>query len=313
MKAVIHIIFAATVGIVSLCAEGAPKTYPDGKLGKMVKLGEEILLHTNTHPLTKDFVGNKLTCANCHLSGADGKPGSSMGMSTLIGTATIFPAYSGREKTVLTLQDRSNNCFMRSMNGKRLIVDSEASIAIASYITWLSTGLPIQMNDRYPIGPYNIEKFVQGGEKFALIQFDATHQNYLNGQSIYEKKCARCHGIDGAGKEEKPPLWGKDANGQWLSYNTGASMSELDKGAVWIQLNMPLGEGGTLSDQETADVTLYINAQERADFDLKKSLLPKEEMGHYNATVFEEHQSVRKNFDTLDLDIDVIRGDKKIK
>ncbi|HSR73885.1 MAG TPA: hypothetical protein VLL31_03505, partial [Sulfurovum sp.] len=72
-------------------------------------------------------------------------------------------------------------------------------------------------------------------------------------------------------------------------------------------------EEGTLSDQEAADVTLYMNAQERADFDLKKGLLPKEEMGYYNSPVLEEHSSVRKNFDTFDLDIDVIRGDKKIK
>jgi len=312
MKAVIHIMLAATVANVLLCADGAPKIYPDGKLGKMVKLGEDILLHTNTHPLTKDFVGNKLTCGNCHLAGADGKPGTGLGMSTLIGTATVFPAFSGREKTVLTLEDRSNNCFMRSMNGKRLIVDSEASIAIAAYITWLSTGLPIQMNAQYPIGPLNMEKFLQG-EKFAMMQFDATHQNYLNGQTIYEKRCARCHGIDGAGHEENPPLWGKDANGRWLAYNTGSTMSDLDHGAVWIQSNMPLREEGTLSDQEAADVTLYVNAQERADFDLKKSLLPEEKMGHYNSPVLEEYSSVRKNFDTFDLDIDVIRGDKKIK
>jgi len=312
MKAVIHIILAATVANVLLYAEGAPKTYPDGKLGKMVKLGEDILLHTDTHPLTKDFVGNKLTCANCHLAGADGKPGTGLGMSTLIGTATVFPAFSGREKTVLTLEDRSNNCFMRSMNGKRLIVDSEASIAIAAYITWLSTGLPIQMNAQYPIGPLNMEKFLQG-EKFAMLQFDATHQNYLNGQTIYEKRCAKCHGRDGAGHEENPPLWGKDANGRWLAYNTGSTMSDLDHGAVWIQSNMPVNEEGTLSDQEAADVTLYVNAQERADFDLKKSLLPEEKMGHYNSPVLEEYSSVRKNFDTFDLDIDVIRGDKKIK
>lgn len=312
MKSVINIILATTVGIGFLCADGAPKTYPWGKLGDMVRLGEDIMLHTDTHPLTKAFVGNKLTCANCHLSGADGKPGTHIGMSTLIGTATVFPAFSGREKTIQTLQDRANNCFMRSMDGKRLIVDSEASLAITAYITWLSTGLPIKMNDEYPIGPLNMKKFLQS-DKFALIQFNATHQNYLNGQAIYKNKCAKCHGIEGAGNEETPPLWGKDENGRWLSYNTGATMSKLDKAPVWIQSNMPFREGGTLSDQEAADVTLYINAQERADFDLQKGLLPREEMGYYNSAVSEEHQSVRKNFENFDLDIDVIRGDKKIK
>lgn len=90
-------------------------------------------------------------------------------------------------------------------------------------------------------------------------------------------------------------------------------MSKLAKGAAWVQSNMPLGEGNTLSDQETADVVLYMNAQERADFDLKKGLLPKEEMGYYNSKVLEEKHSVRSNFKILGLDIDEIRGDKKIK
>jgi thiosulfate dehydrogenase len=49
----------------------APKNYPSGELGKLVKLGEQIVLHTNTHPLSRDLVGNSLRCANCHLIGKD--------------------------------------------------------------------------------------------------------------------------------------------------------------------------------------------------------------------------------------------------
>ena len=36
-----------------------------------------------------------------------------------------------------------------------------------------------------------------------------------------------------------------------------------------------------MSDQDAADIMLYVNAQERADFDLDKGLLPKEKMGYY--------------------------------
>ena len=90
-------------------------------------------------------------------------------------------------------------------------------------------------------------------------------------------------------------------------------MSKLAKAAAWVKSNMPLGEGGTLKDQEVADVVLYINAQPRADFDLQKGLLPKEQMGYFNSKVLEEKGSVRGNFKVLKLDIDEIRGDKKIK
>jgi thiosulfate dehydrogenase len=290
----------------------APKNYPPGELGRMVKLGEAIMNETDTHPLTKALVGNKLKCKSCHLTGSDGHPGTAKGIGTFIGTATAFPAFSKREKSVQTLQDRINNCFMRSMNGKRPIIDSEASVAMAAYVTWLSEGLPMQMNPKRPCSPYNSERWAAAAKKFAKIQRKATHANYLNGRKIFAAKCASCHGDHGQGLGTFPPLWGKNAQGEWLAYNTGAGMSKLNKGAAWVQSNMPLGQGGTLSDQEAADVMLYVDAQPRADFDLSKGLLPKCEMGYYNSKVLEEKHSVRSNFKQFGLDVDKIRGDKVI-
>ncbi|WP_292661245.1 c-type cytochrome [Nitratifractor sp.] len=290
----------------------APKTYPAGEVGRMVKLGEAIMNQTDTHPLTKDLVGDKLQCKSCHLKGSDGKPGTGKGIGTFIGTATAFPAYSKREKTVQTLQDRINNCFMRSMNGKRPVIDTEASVAMAAYITWLSQGLPMKMDTKRPCSPYNSDRWAKNAKKFAKIQKKATHANYLNGKKLFETKCASCHGKDGAGMGTFPPLWGKGKDGKWLAYNTGAGMSKLNKGAAWVQSNMPLGQGGTLKDQEAADIMLYVDAQPRADFDLAKGLLPKCEMGYYNSKVLKEHHSVRSNFKQFGLDVDKIRGDHVI-
>ncbi|WP_457606305.1 c-type cytochrome [Nitratifractor sp.] len=305
---------ALALSTLAMAAEipSAPKEYPAGEVGRMVKLGEAIMNQTDTHPLTKDLVGDKLQCKSCHLKGADGKPGTGHGIGTFIGTATAFPTYSKREKTVQTLQDRINNCFMRSMNGKRPVIDTEASVAMATYITWLSQGLPMKMDTKRPCSPYNSERWAKNAKKFAKIQKKATHANYLNGKKLFESKCASCHGKDGAGMGTFPPLWGKNAKGEWLAYNTGAGMSKLNKGAAWVQSNMPLGQGGTLSDQEAADIMLYVDAQPRADFDLKKGLLPKCEMGYYNSKVLDEHHSVRSNFKQFGLDIDKIRGDKVI-
>lgn len=294
-------------------AGNAPKEYPAGELGRMVKLGEAIMMDTSNHPLTKDLVGNKLSCISCHLRGDDGKPGTTDAIGSFIGTATSFPAYSAREKTVQTLQDRINNCFMRSMNGKRPIVDTEASIAMASYVTWLSQGMPMHMDPKRPVNPAHSQAWADNQNKFAAIQQKATHQNYLNGEQIFAEKCAYCHGQNGEGMGEFPPLWGKNGKGEWLSYNTGAGMSKLNKAAPWIKENMPFGQGNTLSDQEAADVALYVDAQERAPFDLTKGLLPKDQMGHYNSKVLEEKHSVKTNFSAFGLDLDVIRGDKKIQ
>jgi len=312
MKQVVKITLISAVAAGFLFGGSAPKEYPAGEVGKMVKLGEDIMLHTDSHPLTKDMVGNKLNCASCHLKGADGKPGTADGIGTFIGTATAFPAYSKREKTVQTLQDRINNCFMRSMNGKRPIIDTKASVAMATYVTWLSDGMPMHMDTKRPCSPNNSARWAKDNKKFAKIQKKATHANYENGKKIFAAKCASCHGDHGQGMGNFPPLWGKDAKGEWLSYNTGAGMSKLNKGAAWVQSNMPLGQGGSLSDQEAADVMLFVDAQPRADFDLKKGLFPAEKMGYYNSKVLNEHHSVRSNFKQFGLDVDKIRGDKVI-
>lgn len=313
MKMAFISVIASTVALAAAPTK-APSTYPAGELGKMVKLGEDIALHTDTHPLTKNYVNNKLNCASCHLKGSDAKPGTESGIATWIGTATSFPAYSKREKSVQSLQDRSNNCFMRSMNGIRLPIDSKASMAIASYITWLSTGMPIKENPKMPCSPLNSDRWSGGAKHFAKIQRKATHANYVNGKSLYTAKCAMCHGANGEGVGTFPPLWGQDKAGHWLSYNTGAGMSKLNKGPAWVKSNMPLGQGNTLSDKEAADIMLYVDAQPRADFDLRKGLaLPKGELGIYNSNVLKETHSVRSNFKQFGLDVDVIRGDHKIK
>jgi thiosulfate dehydrogenase len=54
-----------------------------------------------------------------------------------------------------------------------------------------------------------------------------------------------------------PPLWGKD------SYNWGAGMHRINTAASFIKYNMPLGKGGTLSDQQAWDVAAFINKHER--------------------------------------------------
>ncbi|MFV0322510.1 MAG: c-type cytochrome [Alphaproteobacteria bacterium] len=307
-------IFTAAMLFVLPMAHGgqAPENYPEGELGRMVQLGEDILKNTGTNPLTADLVGNKLTCGSCHLPGSDGRVGTVDGLGSFIGTAAAFPAFSAREKTVQTLQDRINNCFMRSMNGKRPIIDTEASVAMTAYITWLSEGTPIKMDAKRPVNAKNSDMWAQKQKLFAGIQKQATHDNYLAGQEIYNSQCAACHGDNGQGMAMFPPLWGQNEAGEWLAYNTGAGMSKLNKAPAWIQIHMPVGKENTLSDQEAADVALYMVAQPLAAFDLQEHLQPKEEMGYYNAKVLEEKHTVRSNFEAFGLNIDEIRGDTLI-
>lgn len=279
----------------------APTEYPKGELGRMVKLGEDIIFNTNTHPLTREMVGNDLKCSNCHLQGGKAKT-----LGTFIGTATAFPAYSPREKTVQTLQNRINNCFMRSMNGKRPIIDTEASVAMATYVTWLSTGLPIMQNGKKPVNPFYTDAWWGKGWVLPMIKA-ADVSNYDNGKKLYTEKCASCHQADGQGLASAnfPPIWGD------RSYNTGAGLSKPEKLPTYLLYNMPMGNAN-LTKQEAVDISIYVNSQPRPDFDLSKSLFPREQMGHYNSKVMEEKHSVRSNFSKWGLDVDTLRGDTLI-
>jgi len=281
-KLILSFVFLAT----SILAVGQAE-YPKGKLEEVIKLGEDILIHTDTNPISKSYVNSKLQCVNCHRKGRNGKVGTSERIGTFIATATAFPAYSKRHNDIISLQNRIDGCFQRCLGGDKSIVNTKVGIAVESYITWLSQGKPIHMNGIAPRTPLKTKFWSDNVKKFKILFKKVTHKNYLHGKKLYEKKCASCHGKTGDGNGSFPPLWGKDKNGQWLSYTADGSMAKLQNGATWIQDNMPLGKPNTLTDQETVDIALYINAQDRADYKGFK---------------------VKDNFKKLGLNLDEIKG-----
>ncbi|MHB1590162.1 MAG: c-type cytochrome [Sulfuricella sp.] len=221
-----------------------PTELPAGELGKIVALGRDIVNNTNTQPLSRQYVGNSLTCTSCHLGG-----GTNPKALSFLGVASIYPTYTPREKQTITLEDRSLNCFMRSMNGVRPPNGSEVSVAIAAYITWLSEGYPIKMSLRGPFGPNSQPS----------LKIDPATADAARGKALYSSACAMCHGSDGAGVGKFPPVWGPK------SYNSGAGLAHNLKLATYLKNAMPLGNPH-LSDKEALDIAAYVNAQPRPKF-----------------------------------------------
>lgn len=230
----------------------AIQPFPEGPLGDTIRLGLDLVQSTTSHPLTKPYVGNSLNCTSCHLNN-----GTHPQAASFIGVAAAYPAWSPREKSVITLEDRILNCFMRSGNGVRPPAGSEVSVAITAYITWLSTDQPIRMNGRRPAGPNAIRQL-------ALESKQADRQR---GQTLYTARCASCHGDNGHGDQENPPLWGA------RSYNQGAGLANTVQLASWLKVSMPLNEAD-LSEQDALDVAAFVNSNERPQFRLEDHLLP---------------------------------------
>jgi len=214
---------------------------PDNEFGKVVRDGERIFMHTPKY--ADRYVGNNLTCANCHLD-AGRRPDSAPMWAAYV----LYPAYRSKNRHVNTLAERIQGCFMYSMNGKAPPQDDPVMTALQTYMFWLA--------DKAPTG------VKLAGQGYPKLPQPARKADYLRGQEVYERNCALCHGADGEGRKTGgrwvfPALWGPD------SFNWGAGMHQLGNAAGFIRHNMPLGQGGLLSDQEAWDVAYFMNAHER--------------------------------------------------
>lgn len=236
-----------TSGIDPLFLPPSPDTIPGDLRGEAIRMG--YLMVFDTQQYGKPYVGNTLNCTNCHLDA-----GLNPNAASFVGISRTYPQYRERAGRWMTVADRINECFERSMNGKPLPPDSVKLSAIVAYIDWLSQNMP-----KGSAVPWR-----------GIPRLASSHQpDASRGKVVYEKKCVFCHGSEGQGSMAAPPVWGA------RSYNIGAGMARVSVAASFIKANMPRGWGWTVTDEEAFDVAAYINAQPRPDFPGKAQDWPK--------------------------------------
>jgi thiosulfate dehydrogenase len=229
-------------------------TVEDDPFGKLVKYGHALVTNTANEigPTVADpekrYSGNNLACQNCHLQG-----GTQPYAMPLTGVWGQFPQYRGREGGVTTLEERINGCLERSMNGRRLPPESREMKAFASYMRWLSAGIP--------------DGATLIGAGTMRIKEPARAADPGRGAQVYAQVCALCHGPDGMGQRapegagyQFPPLWGPD------SFNNGAGMSRVLTAAAYAKHNMPVGttfDTPVLTDDDAYDVAGFIASKQR--------------------------------------------------
>lgn len=216
------------------------------EIRQIVEVGYRLMLHT--HELLPDNVDNRLDCSNCHFAGGISSGGVNGGIS-LAGVAAQYPKYDSRTKKVEDLPTRINSCFMNSMNGKPLNVESKEMLALVTYMHWISLHYPIY-----------------GGSPWLGVKpLRTTHApNAQNGEKLYTQYCADCHGGHGEGSNESknhpgkaiPPLWGEH------SFNSSAGMDNPETFASFIYHNMPYDDTNLLVD-EAVDIAAFVTSQPR--------------------------------------------------
>ncbi|HET9276414.1 MAG TPA: c-type cytochrome [Gemmatimonadales bacterium] len=210
---------------------------PPGPVGESIRRGRALL--ADTRDSLPEHVGNRLRCFSCHL-----EDGTKPGFLTLIGVYSRFPQYRSRNAQINLIEDRINDCFERSMNGKPLARDGRAMRDIVSYFAWLSRGVA-------PPGD------IPG---VGLPRMASVTPDTARGRAVFESTCTRCHGADGLGTPIAPPLWGAE------SFNVGAGMARLRTAAAFIRYNMPNDRVVVLSDSQAFDVAAYVVSRPRPDF-----------------------------------------------
>jgi thiosulfate dehydrogenase len=220
------------------------------QLAEAVRLGQQIFTQTPQHAAR--YVGNALSCTNCHIDG-----GQREGALPLVGIAAQFPAYSPRDGRLISLEDRIGSCFARSEAGTAPPYDSPELLAVAAYLAWLSEGQPEGTSP-----PWRGRNTIAQENLLPIKQLDPAR-----GQTLYREQCAGCHGAEGQGGSG-PPVWGPG------SFSDGAGTGRVYTLAGFLRYAMPLTAPGSLSDAEAQHIAAFIDAQERPVYPRKEQDYP---------------------------------------
>ena len=135
------------------------------------------------------------------------------------------------------------------MNGRMPPANNLVITALTAYSFWLASGAPVAARIS------RAAAFRKWPSRRYRRTLHADRRSTL-------RIAPACHQANGGGLKENdaytfPPVWGAN------SYNKGAGMHGVATAASFIKANMPMGQGGTLTDQEAWDVAAYVNSKPR--------------------------------------------------
>lgn len=215
------------------------KDIPNDSMGASIKRG--LYLIRFTPESLPAYATSGLRCTSCHQN--DGLKASA---APLTGSAARFPKYMPRSGAVISLADRVNYCFTRSLAGNAIPNGSREMVDILAYLYFISHDVPVGTK-------------IAGADGLISMK-DTLVGDTARGREVYQtQQCITCHGPEGAGNGPIPPLWGPK------SYSIGASMSREERAASFVWHNMPQSNPGSLTPQQAFDVVAFINSHPRPD------------------------------------------------
>jgi thiosulfate dehydrogenase len=198
--------------------------------------------------------GDHLACTHCHQSAGDKQDaqGNRLKGSLHLGTswamADMYDRFTG---LLLPFELRQMQCFINSSNGYKPNISDDVIRDITAYSRFLSAALDLKIGNHYD---------EQGIDEIAASATNKQGDDYVRGEQLFKEKCQVCHGPAASGREVAgqliaPAIAGPNAwNSQSRNYFN--YVSTILPG--FICRNMPLGQEGTLTNQECRDIAFYI-------------------------------------------------------
>lgn len=249
-------------------------TIPNDEEGKLISYGRTLMIHTSKYfgPHGSILqITNGLNCQSCHLEAGTRPYGNNLAV-----TSTTYPKFSPRANKMISVADKVNECFSRSLNGAPIDTTSREMKAYLAYIRWL--GKDIKKGNTFA-----------GNGGIVAPPFINRAADPEQGRLVFEQFCVRCHGPEGKGqlavdvlkdtmKQQGgtataedlfyyPPVWGNQ------SYNAVATLYRLSKLAGFVKYNMPYPVSylnTVLTDEQAWDVAAFINSRDRSVKDYSK-------------------------------------------
>jgi len=204
---------------------------------------------------TRFIRGTHSSCDHCHQGIGDKQDaaGNRLKGSISLGASwTMADMYDRFTGLLLPFELRQMQCYINSSNGYKPNIDDDLVRDVTAYSRFLSAALGLKIGNHYP---------EQGIDEIPASATLKQGDDYIRGEALYGQKCAHCHGRQGFGVEVNgqaiyPAVAGPNA---WnlQSRNNFHFVSTILPG--FICSNMPLGEEGTLSNQECRDIGYYVS------------------------------------------------------
>jgi thiosulfate dehydrogenase len=199
------------------------------------------------------------SCDHCHQGVGDKQDAAGnrlVGSNGLAASWVMADMYDRFTGLLLPYEMRQMQCYINSSNGFKPNAADDLMRDVTAYSRFLSAALDLRIGNRYP---------EQGMDEIPVSATLRRGDDYVRGAYVYRQKCASCHG---------PEAFGTVAQGRVLypalagpqSFNLDSRMNFARVNTVmagFICRNMPLGEEGSLDNQQCRDIAYYLSTLPR--------------------------------------------------